>query len=134
MHSKSLFARIIATILVIFSFPIGTFAAPGDTFDWSQYMNSVSDSDLARSLTLQGLFQFYSDIEGVGIPGSYQYIQLKYTNIPTNTIAYTILQKCVYLGVIDNLPMSLDLSTPATEDMLQRMVYRQYAANLQIQA
>ncbi len=109
----------LAFFLVLLSF--SSVSAKG--FDYRDLANYPANS-ADKPLTFGGFLTVYFNSVGEyeGIPESYQYIGLNFSNIERNTPLYKALQKGVYMGFFKNLPMNLKTKEFATEAQFARAV------------
>ena len=77
---------------------------------------------LDENLTVRQLLYIYFTAIGDGIPESYKYIDLEFTNVHPGSSFYQALQKGVYLDLIKNRPIALTLDKPASEEVFAKMV------------
>jgi hypothetical protein len=89
-----------------------------DMLDITKY----NPEKLDQSISIRQLLYVYFSIIGDGIPESYKYIKLEFTNVIPNTSLYAALQKGVYLDLVKNRPISLSLEKTASEDVFAKMV------------
>lgn len=109
----------LALFVVLLSF--SSVSAKGfDYRDLANYPTGSAD----KPLTFGGFLTVYFNSVGEyeGIPESYQYIGLNFSNIERNTPLYKALQKGVYMGFFKNLPMNLKTKEFATEAQFARAV------------
>lgn len=118
-------------VLLIISLTFcNTFAAEIKT-DWSYLDNlAFTEAQKQKTLSMKGLFIFYFNAIGEGIPDSYKYIELKFLNITKNTPIYDALQKWVYLDLIKNKTIDLKLNNIATEEFFSKLVTTNFDVNL----
>lgn len=88
--------------------------------------NSYSETQLKSSLTTKGFLFLYFNMIWEGLPSSYKYIKLEFKNIIPNTAIYEALQKWVYLDLIKNKPITLDLDKKVTEDLFYKMIFSNF--------
>ncbi|MDD2486744.1 MAG: S41 family peptidase [Candidatus Gracilibacteria bacterium] len=93
-------------------------ASSGDYLDRARY----SKNQINSALTVKGLFQLYYNIIGEGISPGYKYIKLNYKNVEKGTNLYDALQKGVYLDLIKNKDVTINLDANATEDIFNKML------------
>ncbi|MDD2565272.1 MAG: S41 family peptidase [Candidatus Gracilibacteria bacterium] len=114
---------IIISLVLIFSFFSNLYITKATEISDSYLENqNFSDIQKAKSLTVKGLFIFYFNSIGEGIPESYKYIDLKFYDVIAGTQIYTALQKGVYLDLINNKSMNLNLDKLASQDLFAKMV------------
>ncbi len=93
--------------------------------------NSYSESQLQKTLTINWLFILYFNIIWEWLPDSYKYIKLEFLNIKPNTSIYNALQKWVYLNLIKNKKIILNLNKHATEDGFYKMVHSNFEIDIE---
>ncbi len=113
---------------VLLCLPIGTMAQSAN-----EISAGLSSADLSRPLDMRGLFTYYARIEASDIRPGYRSIHLSYRGVSEGAPDYEILQRCVYIDALPDRAISIPLGRPATEDMLQSMLMRQYGMPVNIQ-
>ncbi|EKE28914.1 MAG: CtpA [uncultured bacterium (gcode 4)] len=102
-----------------------------DTKVWD-YLNNqnFTESQKDKNLTMQGLFLLYFNAIWEWIPESYKDIELKFKNINKWTPIHDALQKWVYLDLIKNRPIDLQLSKTAPQSFFAKLIKTNFDLDL----
>lgn len=123
---KKILSTLLALIFLIPSLSVHalTVTATTNTTESSDLLDitKYNPAKLDTNLTVRQLLYVYFSAIGEGIPESYQYIKLEFTNVHPGTSIYRALQKWVYLDLIKNRPIALSLDKPASEEVFARMI------------
>lgn len=86
-------------------------------FDYSD-IDAYPTGSATRVLNFGGFLTVYFNTiaQYEGIPDSYKYIQLNFTNVTPGTELYSALQKGVYMNFMKNAPIDLNLTKIFTEE------------------
>lgn len=112
---KLSFLIVISLFIVGFSWAQ---AATKNYLDKSIYTQTQLDSNL----TVKWLFYLYYNIIWDWIAPSYKYIKLDFNNVETWSSIYDALQKWVYLDLIKNKAVEINLDANASEDIFNKML------------
>lgn len=122
--------KIFLTAIILFWFSNLWIAAE----NWTNlgYLDSknFTQTQKLKNLKIKWLFILYFNEIWEWIPDSYKYIDLKFLNVPKDSTIYDALQKWVYLDLIKNLKIDLNLDSTATEWLLYRLVKKNFDAEL----
>jgi PDZ domain len=91
---------------------------------------TAEENTASSVLTKRDVFQFLLQLPTSIVKTSYQYIDLKYTNISKTSKDYVLLQKMVYLNYLENKKGSLFLDSKISASSFYTFVEKVYGENV----
>ncbi len=86
----------------------------------------------AKDISFGDFLTSYFDHIGNDIPESYQYVQLYFKGVETDSDLYMNLQKAVYLDMVKNKAIKIEPSMPITYDMIETIIHKHFGDQIEI--
>ncbi len=114
--------------VIVFAFGSNAFVYAAPQPEKTDIVKSLLARPQEKIISNEELFMSVVDVaaEGEGIPSTYQFIALTTDKLQKGTRLYRAYQKAVYLDLIPNNGILLDLSGVATERKLVQLIQQMY--------
>ncbi|EKE28134.1 MAG: CtpA [uncultured bacterium (gcode 4)] len=127
---KNLLKKLSIILLIILSTSLVNAADDNKVWDYLDNQK-FTESQKNKNLTMQWLFLLYFNAIWEWIPESYRDIELKFKNVSKWTLIYDALQKWVYLDLIKNRPIDLQLNKTAPQSFFAKLVKANFDLDMQ---